>query len=110
MNRVNVFEKSFKKTVTTNHLLIENSENKIITQSRLFANEIGPTVLQSRVQQYACCKNAKGKTRRKVTTFYFCPCCLEFLHGDYLMEAGLEHSRSNLVFKIGNNFIFGMLY
>ena len=38
------------------------------------------------------------------------PCYVDFLQDQPLLSAGLEHSRSNLVFEIPNDFIFGMLY
>ena len=40
----------------------------------------------------------------------FCPCSVKLLQILLLWNAGLEHSRSNLVFKIRYDFIFGMLY
>ena len=39
-----------------------------------------------------------------------CPCYMEFLKGTNLLNAGLKHSRSNLIFEIFNNFSFEMFY
>ena len=40
----------------------------------------------------------------------FCPYSMNYLQIVCLLNAGLEHSRSNLVFETSNNFIFRMLY
>ena len=46
-------------------------------------------------------KNAKGTKLRSLTMVRLCPCCS--------LDTCLEHSRSNVVFEITTNFIFGML-
>ena len=45
------------------------------------------------------------KGHRPLTMCWFCPCCLDFLQDALLLNSGLEHSRSNLVLEIPNNFI-----
>ena len=49
----------------------------------------------------------------KAQTTCMCLFCLgnvKFLQTVYLLNVRLEHSRSNLVFEICNNFFFGILY
>ena len=88
----------------------KHSKNKIITY---FENKVGPGVLQSNVQQYTICKSftKQGQNRHIISCTWFVT--LVFLQHSCLLSAGLEHSRSNLVFKqprLHNNLIFGMLY
>ena len=74
-------------------------------QSRLFENEIRTGVLQSSVQTTCPLQEYQ---RHKF-------CSILFLLSGILAEAclfnaKLEHSRSNLVYEIRNDFIFEMLY
>ena len=86
---------------------IEHSENRIIFQSEMFENKIGPGVLQSSVrqtrelQEYE--KHKPGATDyiivdsvRVVRNF------AEYMFVDYWRP---EHPRSNLVFEMCDNFI-----
>ena len=94
--------------MTTKH-----SENKTITN---FKNEVGPGVLQSSVQQALLCKNFKqqGHTGNLASLIQFVPLKkFDTVAADMLLNAGLEYSRSYLVFRqsrLRNNFIFGILY
>ena len=40
----------------------------------------------------------------------FCPCCAKFCRLYVFLITGPEHPRSNLVFEMRDDFIFGMLY
>ena len=59
--------------------------------------------------KHECSKNTKGKSQQELIIYRFCPCCVKFLQIACLLNFGLEHSRSNLVFEIRKNLIFGML-
>ena len=61
---------------------IEHTENKIITHSGLFENEIGPGVLQSREQSACLLRECQWHKALEVTTFPFCHCFQEFLKDD----------------------------
>ena len=89
---------------------IEHSKNKIITH---FENEVGPGVLWSgNLQTYNLQNIAQhGQNRHLISCTWFVP--LVFLQHSCLSNAGLEHSRSDLVFKqprLKNDSTFGMLY
>ena len=71
---------------------------------------IRPRVLQSSVQQTRACKNIKDTNHKQLIMFWFCPCCVKFLKVVCLLNAGLEHTRSDLVFEMRNTIIFGRLY
>ena len=79
-------------------------------QTELFEKEIGPGVLQSSVRK-ACvlqeCQRHKGKATNYISILSFLS---GILAAECLLNAKLEHSRSNLVFDIRYNFTFGMLY
>ena len=85
--------------------LIEHSENESITQFGLVENQMRLGVFQSSIKEHTCCNNAKGTKRRPFTMFQPCPTSLEFLQVACLLNTGLQHSRSNFVFEIENNFI-----
>ena len=90
------------------NLAIDHSENGIITQSELFENEIGPGVLQSNVQQTRALQ--EHRRHKPFATDYLSVLSLcEILQTECLLKTGLEHSRSSLVSKMHNNYIFGML-
>ena len=91
-------------------ILIEHSESKIITY---FENEVEPGVLQSSVQQTYTLQNfsQEGQNRHIICDKYFES--LEILQRLSLLNARLEHCRSDLVSKqprLRDSFIFGMLY
>ena len=86
---------------------MEHSENEIITLSRMFENEIGPGVLQSRVQQTRVLQ--EYQKHNPCASDYVSILSMNYLQIVCLLNAGLEHSRSNLVFEKHKNFIFGML-
>ena len=75
---------------------------------RSLENEVGPGVVQWSVRKHASSKNAKGIKHRRLSRF--CPYYLETLQGACLLNTALKRSRSNLVFEIHNDFIFGMIY
>ena len=91
-----------------------HSENKIIVQSELCETEIVPGMLQSSVQK-ACVLQERQRHKPKATDYisilsffswnFFEECLLYARH-----HARLKHSRSNFVFDIRQDFIFGMLY
>ena len=89
---------------------IEHSENKIITQSGLFGNEIGPGVLQSSVQQTRVLQEYQRHKPCATDYVSFCPYFMNYLQIVCLLHARLEHSMSDLVFGTCTNFILGMLY
>ena len=62
------------------------------------------------IQQDARWNSARGLRHRQLTLLLFHSCCLKFLQDASSVSAGLNQSRSNLVFEIRNNFMFGMLY
>ena len=87
---------------------IQHSENEIIAQYGLFENEIGLECSSPAIDKHERYKNTKGTTTCNWlcvdsvgVVWNFCRFCL--------LNTGLEHSRSNLVLKMRNNFIFGML-
>ena len=97
-------------TEISQYTAIEYSENKIITH---FENEVGPGVLWSSNQQTCNLQNfaQHGQNRHIISCTWFVP--LVFLQHSCLSNAGLEHSRSDLIFKhprLKNDSIFGMLY
>ena len=55
-------------------------------------------------------RNIEDTKHMKPIMCQFCPCCVKFFRLHCLLNAGEELSRSNLVFEIRNNYIFGMLY
>ena len=61
----------------------------------------------NKLEHWRICKDSK---HFPMIICQFCPFCVKFFHSVCLLNTGLEHSRSNLVFEIRNNFIFGMLY
>ena len=78
-----------------------------------FKNEVGPGVLWPSNQQTYNLQNftQHGQNRHIISCTWFAP--LIFLQHLCLSNAGLEHSRSDLVFKhprLQNDFLFGMLY
>ena len=83
-------------------LPIEHPENKVVVQTELFENEIGPgaCVLQE-------CQGYKAKATDYISILSFLS---RFLAGECLLDARLEHSKSNLVFDMRYGFIFEMLY
>ena len=82
--------------------------NKVIAQSGLFENDIGPGVFQFSVQQ-TCLLQESQRHKPDVTNYgSILSLPSRTLAWQCLLNAGLEHSRSNLVFKI--NFMFRMLY
>ena len=97
-------------TEISQYTAIEHSENKIITH---FENEVGPGVLWSSNQQTYNLQNfaQHRQNRHIISCTWFVP--LVFLQHSCLSNAGLEHSRSDLIFKhprLKNDSIFGMLY
>ena len=89
---------------------IEHSENKIITQSGLFENEIGAGVLQSSVQQTGVLQEYQRHKPCATDYMSFPSLFYELFTNCMFVNAGLDYSRSNLVFETDNDFIFGMLY
>ena len=89
---------------------MEHSENKIIIQSGLFENEVGPGVFQYSIQQ-TCMhqKNAKGKKFRPLKVSEFCVSYLEIFQNIFLLNTGMKHSRSILVLNT-LYLIFEILY
>ena len=57
-------------------LVTEHSENKIITQSGLFENEVGPGVLQSSIQQTNINARRIQKAQTKCNSF-----CVDSVRG-----------------------------
>ena len=89
---------------------IKHSENTISTH---FENEVGLGVLWSSNQQAYNLQNFahNGQSRHIISCTWFVP--LIFLQHSFLSNTGVEHSRSNLVFRhprLKNHSIFGMLY
>ena len=82
-------------------ILIEHSENRIITQSGMFENEIGPRILQSSIQQTRALEEYK---RHKLSATRFVStlskCCVKFSQIVCFLNTGLELFRSNLVLEI----------
>ena len=56
------------------------------------------------------CRNTKGTNHAQLIMCRFCPCGMKFLQIVCLLNAGLEHFRSNLVSETKNAFIFGIPY
>ena len=56
------------------------------------------------------CRNTNGTNHAQLIMSRFCLCVMKFLQIICLLNAGLEHSRSNLVFETNNAFIFGIPY
>ena len=87
-----------------------HSDNNVPVQSGLFKNQIGPGVLKSSVKNPYVLQ--ERQTHKAEVTEYVS--ILSFfsmiLTEKCLLNARLEHSRSNLVFDIRYNFIFEMLY
>ena len=81
---------------------MEHSENKVNMQSELIENEIRPGVLQSSFQQTCALQHQKAQS----VGYSLCG----ILAGRCLLDPKREHSKSKLVYKICNHFIFGMLY
>ena len=68
------------RSKSRNLVLIEYSENKIVGQTGLFENEIGPGVLKSSVQKTCFfARVPKAQSRGKESMFRFSRFCLEFL-------------------------------
>ena len=61
-------------------------------------------------KKHTQCKDTKVKRRGPLTMFRFYPYCVHFHQAACLLSAGLEDFRSNLVFEILNNLIFGIIY
>ena len=98
------------KTGFSQYTAKEHSENKVITR---FENEVGPGVLWSSNQQTYNLQNfaQHGQNQHIISCTWFV--LLVFLQHSCLSNAGLEHSRSDLVFKhprLKNDSIFEMLY
>ena len=82
---------------------IEYSKNKSIMQSGLFENEIDLECSSPAFIKHECWKNTKGKIQEQLIICRFCPCCVNFLQIVNLLNTGLEHSRSNLIFEMRKN-------
>ena len=63
--------------------------------------------MQSEIERYKIFKDQKYSPH---SMCWFCLFCENFLQSVCLLNGALENSRSSLVFKIRNNFIFRMLY
>ena len=87
--------------------LIWHSENKIITH---FENEVGSGVFRSSIQQtynlHVFHTVRTESTHNQLHVIFH----LVFLQHSCLSNAGLEHFRSDLVYRLRNNFIFEILY
>ena len=84
---------------------IEHSENKNITQSGMFENEIEPGVLQCSVRHSRVLQEYLRHKPRATDRVSILSVLCEILQIVCLLNIGLEHSRSNLVFKMCNIFI-----
>ena len=71
--------------------LASESYSRAIAQSGLFEYEIALGVFQYSVQQ-TCLLQENQKHKAYVTMVRFCPCCLEILARQCLLDTGLEHS------------------
>ena len=92
-------------------ILTEHSKNKIIIQSELFENEIGPRILQSSIQQTQTLEEYKRHKQSATRFVSIQPVLCEIFANCMFLKAGLELSRCNLVSKyVLSDFIFGMLY
>ena len=81
-------------------ILTEHSKNKIIIQSELFENEIGPRILQSSIQQARTLEEYK-RHKQSATRFVSIQSVLcEIFANCMFLKAGLELSGCNLVFEI----------
>ena len=99
----------FSLTEVTILALTEHSQNKISAQSGLFENEIGSGVLQSSVQRTCLLQECQRHKALESDYGSILSLLSRVLTGRCLLKAGLEYSRSNLVFEIRDIFIFGML-
>ena len=89
---------------------IEHSENRIIFQSGMFENEIGPRVFQSSARQTRVLQEYQRHTPRVTDYISILSVLCEILQIICLLITGPEHPRSNLVFEMCDDFIFGMHY
>ena len=76
----------------------------------MFENEIGPGVLQSSVRQTRVLQEYQRHKPHATDYMSILPVLCEILQIICLLITGLEHPRSNLVFEMRDNVIFGMLY
>ena len=53
--------------------------------------------------KHECWRSTKGTNQMQLIMCRFCSCCVKILQIVCLLNVGLEHSRSNLVFQILNN-------
>ena len=77
---------------------IENSENKVIMQSGLSENEIGPGVLESSVQQARLLQHYQKHKSYQAGYVSTVSLLFGILAKQCLLDTRLKHSRSNLVF------------
>ena len=76
----------------------------------MFENEIGPGVLQSSVRQTRVLQKYQKHKPRATDSVLILSVLCEIMHILCLLNTGSEHSGSDLIFKMSDNFIFGMLY
>ena len=85
---------------------MEHSENKTIVRSGLFENEIGPGVLNSILKKTCALKKCQRQKAEDTENIFILSFFSGILAEKCLLNARLEHSRSNLVFDICYDFTF----
>ena len=110
-SQVAIYLREGNAIISVNCITIEHSENRMITYSE---NEVGPGLLQFRVQQ----RYTLQKFLTEVTDIYIWFVanafeCLEMLQRSGLLNVTVEHIRSDLNFnqpRLLHNFIHRMFY
>ena len=88
----------------------ENSENKITAHLGCSKTRSDLKCSSAALKEYGYFKNTKDAKHWPLIMSMFYSCGVELLQGACLLNAGLQHSRSSLVFEIRDTFFRNTLF